>query len=196
MKEFPEEAYSVAFHPAGLHILVGFADKLRIMNLLMDDIKTFKEFPIKSCPESQFSNGGQMFGGCLPPPSPPSHSFQSLEPRTAAVSGNTVQVFNTYTGEQLATLRAHKAQVTSLFWYKDDRQLLSCGQDGCVMRWDMKSKMKNGTFDPQGSEIQTTFEAAIATADGSTILASGRSEGSELAGNTLKACLLRHGNPK
>lgn len=95
-------------------------------------------------------------------------------------------MFNTYTGEQLATLRAHKAQVTSLFWYKDDRQLLSCGQDGCVMRWDMKSKMKNGTFDPQGSEIQTTFEAAIATADGLTIIASGRSEGSELAGNTLK----------
>ena len=194
MKEFPEEAYSVAFHPAGLHILVGFADKLRIMNLLMDDIKTFKEFPIKSCPETQFSNGGQMFGGsttvnlCIPlsiscsndaciPTSPP-----------AAVSGNTVQVFNTYTGEQLATLRAHKAQVTSLFWYKDDRQLLSCGQDGCVMRWDMRSKMKNGTFDPQGTEIQTTFEAAIATADGSTILASGRSEGSELAGNTLKVC--------
>eukprot|EP00898_Chlorokybus_atmophyticus_P003830 jgi/Chlat1/4448/Chrsp29S00328 len=39
VKFFPEEAHSVAFHPSGLHILVGFADKLRLMNLLMDDIR-------------------------------------------------------------------------------------------------------------------------------------------------------------
>ena len=49
-----EKPYSVAFHPSGLHVLVGFADKLRLMNVLMDDIRTFKEFPIKvcSCPRS------------------------------------------------------------------------------------------------------------------------------------------------
>ena len=49
MKVFPEEAFSVAFHPSGLHVLVGFGDKLRLMNLLMNDIRAFKEFPIKVC---------------------------------------------------------------------------------------------------------------------------------------------------
>lgn len=28
-QHFPEEAYSVAFHPSSYHILAGFADKLR-----------------------------------------------------------------------------------------------------------------------------------------------------------------------
>ena len=50
-KEFAEEAYSVALHPSGLYILVGFNDKLRLMNLLIDDIRTFKEFGIRGCRE-------------------------------------------------------------------------------------------------------------------------------------------------
>lgn len=50
-KEFAEQAYSIALHPSGLYILVGFSDKLRLMNLLIDDIRTFKEFTIKGCRE-------------------------------------------------------------------------------------------------------------------------------------------------
>lgn len=50
-KEFQEEAYSVALHPTGLFILVGFSDKLRLMNLLIDDIRTFKEFTVRGCRE-------------------------------------------------------------------------------------------------------------------------------------------------
>ena len=50
-KEFAEEAYSIALHPSGLYILVGFSDKLRLMNLLIDDIRTFKELPIRGCRE-------------------------------------------------------------------------------------------------------------------------------------------------
>lgn len=50
-KEFQEEAYSVALHPTGFFVLVGFSDKLRLMNLLIDDIRTFKEFTIRGCRE-------------------------------------------------------------------------------------------------------------------------------------------------
>lgn len=45
--------------PAGA-VQVGFTDKLRFMNILMDDIRFVKEFPLK-CPEVRFSNGGQYF---------------------------------------------------------------------------------------------------------------------------------------
>ena len=38
-KEFTEECFSVAMHPSGLHVLVGCSDKLRLMNVLMDDIR-------------------------------------------------------------------------------------------------------------------------------------------------------------
>lgn len=41
----------MALHPSGLFMLVGFTDKLRLMNLLMDDIRTFKEFTVRACRE-------------------------------------------------------------------------------------------------------------------------------------------------
>lgn len=50
-KEFQEESYSVALHPSGLFVLAGFSDKLRLMNLLIDDIRTFKEFTVRCCRE-------------------------------------------------------------------------------------------------------------------------------------------------
>ena len=55
-KEFQEEAYSIALHPSGLYVLVGFSDKLRLMNLLIDDIRTFKEFTIRGCREVKRSS--------------------------------------------------------------------------------------------------------------------------------------------
>ena len=33
MKVFPEGPTSVAFHPSGLHLIVGFSDKLRLLNV-------------------------------------------------------------------------------------------------------------------------------------------------------------------
>lgn len=40
---------------------MGFSDKLRLLNLLMDDIRACREFPIRGCRECRFSNGGHLF---------------------------------------------------------------------------------------------------------------------------------------
>ncbi|OWK05418.1 hypothetical protein Celaphus_00002651 [Cervus elaphus hippelaphus] len=50
-KEYQEEAYTISLHPSGHYIVVGFADKLRIMNLLIDDIRSFKEYSVRGCKE-------------------------------------------------------------------------------------------------------------------------------------------------
>jgi WD40 repeat protein len=39
MRVFNEQPHSVAFHPSGLHILVGFTDSLQLVNLLMDELR-------------------------------------------------------------------------------------------------------------------------------------------------------------
>ena len=125
VKSFSEEAYSVAFHPSGLHILVGFADKLRLMNLLIDDIRPFKEFGVKSCRDCRFSNGGQYF---------------------AAVNGNTIQIYNTYTCENIGNLRGHNGKVRSLHWSPDDTKFVSAGLDGAIYEWsisDFKRQNEN-----------------------------------------------------
>jgi WD40 repeat protein len=50
-KVFSEEVHCCSFHPTGLYILVGFSDRLRMMNLLLEDLKSFVEFPIMGCRE-------------------------------------------------------------------------------------------------------------------------------------------------
>lgn len=103
-------------HPSGLHVLVGFHSSVKLMNLLMDDIRPSKEFAIKGCTECRFSTGGQYF---------------------AVANSATIAVVSTYTGETVASLRAHTDRVTSLAWSPDDRSLYSAGLDGCVYKWDV-----------------------------------------------------------
>ncbi|CAK9865196.1 unnamed protein product [Sphagnum jensenii] len=117
-KFFTEEVLSISLHPNGLHVLVGFADKLRMMNLLMDDIRMAKEFNIKACGECYFSNGGQYF---------------------AAVQSNAVHIFETYTCNNLGNLRAHSGKVRSISWSADDNFLFTAGIDGAIYEWEVKS---------------------------------------------------------
>lgn len=60
-KKFAEEICSLSLHPSGLHVLIGFSDKLRLMNLLIDDVRMFKEFSVRGVRLSSFSNGGHLF---------------------------------------------------------------------------------------------------------------------------------------
>ncbi|XP_028666683.1 cilia- and flagella-associated protein 57 [Erpetoichthys calabaricus] len=114
-KEFQEEAYSVALHPSGLYVLVGFLDKLRLMNLLIDDIRIFKEFTVRGCRECSFSHGGHLF---------------------AAVNGNVIHIYSTTTFENILNLKGHNGKVRSVVWSPDDSRLVSCGMDGAVYEWN------------------------------------------------------------
>jgi WD40 repeat protein len=109
--QFQEQPHSIALHPSGLHVLVGFSDKLRLMNILMDDIRPYKEFQIKACSECQFSHGGHLF---------------------AAINVGLIQIYSTYTCEQIAVFRGHTGLVRSLYWSLDDTQIVSAGIDGAV----------------------------------------------------------------
>jgi len=148
VKIFSEEAHSVSFHPSGLHLVVGFTDKLRFLNVLMDDLRTAKEIPIKACRECQFSTGGHLF---------------------AAVNGNTIQIFDTYSCECKVTMRGHNGKVKSLFWSQNDSQLISCGMDGAVYQWDLKDFKRDGEYVKKGCN----YSAALSNKSGEAIFAVG-----------------------
>uniref|UniRef100_A0A8C7F2S6 Cilia and flagella associated protein 57 n=1 Tax=Oncorhynchus kisutch TaxID=8019 RepID=A0A8C7F2S6_ONCKI len=114
-KEFQEEAFSIALHPFGLFVMVGFSDKLRLMNLLIDDIRTFKEFTVRACRECAFSHGGHLF---------------------AAVNGNIIHIYSTTTFENVLNLKGHNGKVRSIAWSGDDSRLVSCGMEGAVYEWN------------------------------------------------------------
>ncbi|KAJ1455139.1 quinon protein alcohol dehydrogenase-like superfamily [Pelagophyceae sp. CCMP2097] len=124
MKRFEEEEpLSVALHPSGLYVLVGFADKLRFMSLLMDDIRAVYELNIKACRECAFAHGGHAF---------------------AAANNAVVQIIATYTHETLANLRGHNGRVRSIRWSRGDRRLVTMGGDGAVFVWKVREAAKDG----------------------------------------------------
>ena len=145
---FQDEAYSVAFHPSGFHLIVGFTDKIRMMNVFQKCLKSYKEIPIKGCREIRFSNGGQMF---------------------AAVNQHSINVFHFYTGENPPDLnfKAHVGKVRCISWFEDDSGFVSAGWDGNIFVW----KLKNS----QGPEFEyarkgTNFSSVVGTGEPSANL--------------------------
>ncbi|XP_066125551.1 cilia- and flagella-associated protein 57 isoform X2 [Saccopteryx bilineata] len=117
-REYQEEAYTISLHPSGHFIVVGFADKLRLMNLLIDDIRAFKEYSVRGCRECAFSNGGHLF---------------------AAVNGNVIHIFTTTSLENISNLKGHTGKIRSIAWNADDSKLISCGTDGAVYEWNLST---------------------------------------------------------
>lgn len=114
VKYFSEEAACVSVHPSGLYILVGFRDKLRLLNLLIDDISMFKEFAIKSSTHCKFSKGGQYF---------------------VVIGGNTGSIYSTWSFELKGVLKGHNGRITDVNWMIGDEGLVTCGMDGAVYEW-------------------------------------------------------------
>ncbi|XP_058487898.1 cilia- and flagella-associated protein 57 [Solea solea] len=147
-KGFQEEAHSVALHPSGLFILVGFSDKLRLMNLVLDDIRTFKEFNVRGCRECAFSNGGHMF---------------------AAVNGNIIHIYSVTSFENILTLKGHNGKIRGVKWSLDDRRLVSCGMDGAVYEWNTQT----GKRESESVLKSCGYTGVAFSSDCATILAVG-----------------------
>ena len=139
VQEFTEEAHGIAFHPSGLHIVVGFTDKLRFMNIIDKKIVPFKDFPLKSCKEIRFCSGGHM---------------------VAAASGNTIHVFNFYTGECPPNflLKGQDTNITSLTWLSDDTGLLSANWNGTIERWKLNTGTGEVLFSLKGTKMNSVIE--------------------------------------
>ncbi|KAK3522650.1 hypothetical protein QTP86_028894, partial [Hemibagrus guttatus] len=147
-KTFPEEPNCISLHPNGLSILVGFSDKVCLMNLLVDEFHTVQEFDIHNCSVCVFNHDGNMF---------------------AAVRDNLISIINIRTGDKcsgirfailgtrtirnreveaceeqsppcLACIKAFGvAKVQFVKWSEDDRYLVSFGTDGAVYEWSVLS---------------------------------------------------------
>lgn len=150
LKVFPEEMYSVALHPTGLHCAVAFTDKVRLYHVLVDDLRLCMELSIKACRECAFSNGGHVF---------------------AAANGNSIIVYDFHTGEKIADLRGHNSKVRSLYWMPSGCQLLTCGQDGAVYLWALDGAKRTGEFVQKG----IVYTSAVNSGHGVIVVGNDRS---------------------
>jgi WD40 repeat protein len=99
-----------------MYVLAGFSDKLRMMNLLIDDIKTFREFQFKNSTACSFSCGGHLL---------------------AAVSHNKIAIFSSVDFRNIVNLIGHDGNVTAMNWSTDDQCLVTCAEDGSLYQWDV-----------------------------------------------------------
>jgi WD40 repeat protein len=53
--------------------------------------------------------------------------------------GNIVQIYNTFTMENVGNLKGHNGKVRSLCWSADDMRLVSCGLDGAIYEWSVQT---------------------------------------------------------
>lgn len=148
IKYFPEEPHSVALHPSGLYLLIGFADKLRFMSVVTGDMRMDQEYAIRGCRDCRFSNGGHLF---------------------AAAHGNNVQIFKTWTFESVGALKGHRGKIKSLAWSADDSKLITSGSDGAVYTWSSETLKRENEFVLKGCG----FTSAVCSANGNSAYAVG-----------------------
>ena len=115
-KKFHEEIHSISIHPDGLYLASGFSDKIRFLNILIDDMRIFHEFPVRESRVCLFSHGGHLL---------------------VASTKDTIHVYNTITFKTVHVLKGHQGEVTSIQWSLDDLKLVSCADNGSVYEWDM-----------------------------------------------------------
>lgn len=113
---------SVAFHPSGYYLSVGFEDKVRIYHVLFDQIRLFRELSIKNSTSMRFSNGGHFL---------------------AASSNKFVYIYTAFTLEQVQVFKSFSQPVLDLAWTSSDLKIVVVGTDGVIYFCDLNSETEH-----------------------------------------------------
>jgi len=116
---------SLAFHPSGFYLAIGFMDKLRLFHLLSDELRFFREVSASRCTLLKFSNEGHML---------------------AAVSGQNIMIYQSYTLEFLQVVCAHTSVIQEISWSRLDQKLYSVGADGAIFEYQTNTWTKEQKY--------------------------------------------------
>lgn len=144
MKQFEEEPIGLSVHPSGLYIAVAFSERIQILSLLLDEIFVVRELVARNCSEIKFSRGGQYL---------------------AAANGTNLQLYNTYTGAPVGTLRGHNNKIRSIVWMHCDSKIMTVGTEGMVYFWDLFPVNRR----PEHFSGSIQISAGAGPADGSKV---------------------------
>eukprot|EP00817_Percolomonadidae_sp_ATCC50343_P006634 CAMPEP_0117419798 /NCGR_PEP_ID=MMETSP0758-20121206/1285_1 /TAXON_ID=63605 /ORGANISM="Percolomonas cosmopolitus, Strain AE-1 (ATCC 50343)" /LENGTH=1097 /DNA_ID=CAMNT_0005201073 /DNA_START=377 /DNA_END=3670 /DNA_ORIENTATION=+ len=133
-QRFNTPCYSIAIHPSGLYCVVGFADKLKFLKILGTTLVEEKFFAVRKCEEVKFCHGGQYF---------------------AAVNGTIINIYNTFTLQPIHSLRGHTGKIRSLTWRDEDTNIISVGQDGSVLEFQLKYEKKVNDYQVKGCQMNS-----------------------------------------
>jgi hypothetical protein len=106
-----DDLFSVAIHPTGFSVLVGFKDRVAKFNVLMDKLKPHRETTLKKCSELRFSHGGQYWAGA---------------------AGVPLYVHDTATCTQLMVFQGHMMPIRRICWAPGDQVIFTAGRETLI----------------------------------------------------------------
>eukprot|EP01022_Parablepharisma_sp_SALTPOND_P025396 TRINITY_DN591_c0_g1_i1.p3 TRINITY_DN591_c0_g1~~TRINITY_DN591_c0_g1_i1.p3 ORF type:complete len:798 (+),score=196.47 TRINITY_DN591_c0_g1_i1:7684-10077(+) len=109
------------------------------MNIIDKKLVTYKEIALKSCKEIRFCNGGHL---------------------VAAASGNTIHIFNFYTGEcpPNFVFKGQETNITSIHWTSDDTGFFSANWNGVIERGKLATGSAEVFYSLKGTKITSVIE--------------------------------------
>ena len=166
---------SVAIHPSGYQIAIGFHDKLTMFHVLVDSIKAFRHLQCHA----------------------PVH-FLEFSPRyLAAVVGNTINLYEVYQKRHSASFilylsfTGHIGPLHSIQWTNDT--LFSAGADRNLYGWDISEKSRIDAMNVLrsfGSCISIAFSSSQRKYDAACVTSDGSLHKLTWNGNTSEECTI------
>jgi cilia- and flagella-associated protein 57 len=118
---FAEVANSVTLHPSGMYIIACFSSSIKLLAVMLDELRPCWEYEIRGVKTCNFANGGHYF---------------------AVISSISVIVFDTWSQEPIASLKVASARIKSIEWSRDDMFLFTFCADGSYQQWSVSEWKK------------------------------------------------------
>jgi cilia- and flagella-associated protein 57 len=80
-----------------------------------------------------------------------------------------IQLYSTWTFENIGNLKGHNGKVRSLYWTPDDSILVSAGSDGAVYTWIIRDLKRENEHILKSC----SYTSAVCTNDGKSVFAVG-----------------------
>ena len=103
-------------HPSGYYMAAGFIDRVRVMHVLDDELREYRNLEHRNCHKMKFSTGGQYL---------------------VVVEQKNFFVYASYTLECLSRNKSPSPFITSLSFNDNDTQFALVSADGFVYRFDL-----------------------------------------------------------
>lgn len=113
---FLEMPQTVALHPFGVQVAVGFRESLKVYFILYDRLSAALDIGCKNCSAVAYSSSGKYL---------------------AAANGNVVVVYNAFTLKQVYALIGHSGLLTSITWECEDTMLVTSCVAGFAYVWNL-----------------------------------------------------------
>lgn len=161
VKKYLVDVSVIGLHPAGILVAVGFSDQLRLMEIMLDDLKIAKTFNFPKCTNAVFSHQGHLL-------------VVSYE--------YTIVIISVFSFEILRKLTGHNGSIEGLAWSLSDESIFSVGTDGAVYEWRSSNGVRANEIVHKGTEYN---DVVVSSDRGSIYTVTNLGTISEISNSTI-----------